>query len=95
MLVKQVGELLDGGYWYIVPITRPVGKTGDGPSVGGTVGYCATYVTIQGRDFAVIRSPEPIEVDDVDTTVGKGLNRAEAQGRQPKAKKLPWRVKGK
>lgn len=62
MIVAQVPELADGGYWYVLP-ALPVTE-GDLPgwSYGSqfTGGACAWYAEIAGVMLVAVRTPAPV-----------------------------------
>lgn len=66
MRERPPAELSDGGYWYVLEAV-PHPDDGEGLSPGEVPsGWCAWYREIDGTDYVVIRTPDPIEgVDNI------------------------------
>ena len=78
-LLKKVGELADGGYWYTTTVeVDPV--QGTSPVVQAP-SWCAWYGTVGGTRYAAVRTPEPSDEDSVDeVTVSDVLQAAFTEG---------------
>ena len=62
-LLKQVAQLSDGGYWYTTTVdVDPV--EGASPTIQAP-SWCAWYGNINGTRYAVVRTPEPSDEENI------------------------------
>ena len=91
-IIKQVPIAADGGYWYV---SKPIYETLENGIVGGKIPpiaspYCAWYVTQDGVDYVVTRSPTPratgydteeITVEEALQLIGLGIPKGRIEGK--------------
>lgn len=84
-MIKQVPELYEGAYWYVVPATEEMNVLG---------AWCAQYGNVGGVEYAVLRAIEPLYIDSVNVSIANVLNSAYLEGRISSDSKFYGRIRG-
>lgn len=96
-MIRQIPELADSGYWYVVRAVEDEVEGGYRPDfpASGT-GWCAWYGTVGGERLCAVRTPDPVaRVDTADVPVSAVLAAAEAEGSIPAGGRPYGRIGGR